>query len=86
MSWIGRLKEEIASDICSRQWEDRRTYERRITWKKGLGDGTTQARARAEKQNSKIHRADRWMISSFKPLESGPDYCGHFLLFAHFLF
>lgn len=54
MSWIGRLKEEIASDICSRQWEDRRTYERRITRKKGLGDGTTQVRARAEKQSSKI--------------------------------
>lgn len=49
-------KEEIAFDICFHQWEDSRIdhMTRKIPRELGLRGGTTQARMRAEKQNSRI--------------------------------
>lgn len=50
MSWIGHLKEEIASDICSREREDGRTDGKR-EGKKGRGQGLPSPRAERKNQH-----------------------------------
>lgn len=75
-------KEEIGSDIYSRQWEEGGTHKEEWAWLVEQFKPGCERKSKA----ARFHRTDRPRISSFKPSKSISDCYGHLLLLRDFLF